>query len=90
MALQKNIVSDISGATLVYHEVKSVNFTNNTVNIMVASYADSQAAATGKAFLEQKLYSFPYYGETLGKPPFVYAEDLLLTLEKFKNASQVP
>jgi len=88
MALIKQIVSARTGVTLGYHEVAQVSFRVGKVEILVASYPDKAAKDAGKAFTEIAPEVIDHDGSAISKAVFAFAEDKLLTTDKFTGATQ--
>lgn len=89
MALQKSIVSVRTGATLTYHDVFSVQFTDTKIIVLISSYVDAASKVAGKFFVDVTQQSFSYDGSPIGKSVKAYAQDLIKALPAFSGAIEV-
>lgn len=89
MGLNKAIVADRTGVTAGHHVAQQVAFSESKVAITVASYVDEAAKDAGKSFVAMSPEVFDYDGASINKTATAYAEDLLLTLDKYAGATQV-
>jgi len=89
MGLNKAVVSDRTGVSLGHHVVQQVSFGADKVAVTVASYVDQAAKEAGKSYVDVSPETFDYDGSPVVKSSTEFAEDLLLTLDKYAGATQV-
>lgn len=89
MALQKSIVSERTGATLTYHEISQVCFSETKASIVVTSFVDKAAKDSGKRAAETASITVDYADTVLPKPIVRWAQDQLIALDAYAGAEVV-